>query len=80
MNENQHACFFYPATHAVRRPGCSHICDVSRAAGGRADGAGHHSSYQDVEPISPTLRDHAHTDLALPKPLSVSPSPYKYSF
>lgn len=43
-------------THFVARSGCSHPCvTLEWAAGGRTDGDRHHSSHQDMEPISFTL-------------------------
>ena len=43
-------------THGAKVRLFTPLCDVSRAAGGRTDGAWHHSSHQDMEPISPTQR------------------------
>lgn len=53
------ACFssFTTHTHGAKVRLFTPLCDVSRAAGGRTDGDWHHSSHQDMEPISPTHRE-----------------------
>lgn len=70
MHEFQECMVLLPHTHGAKVRLFTPLCDVSRAAGGRADGDWHHSSHQYMEPISPTLRDgwlrhimhaHAHT-------------------
>lgn len=53
---NQECMFFHlPCTRRVKVELFAPLCDVSRAAGDRTDGDRHHSSHQDMQPISPTL-------------------------
>lgn len=74
-------------THGAKVRLFTPLCDVRRTAGDRTDEVWYHSSHQDMEPISPTLRNgclfsrHAHNFFSsnpfLTSCLFVSLSPYR---